>query len=227
VKVAKAEVDRIGSLLRAEPSSVNTRDLTTLEALRTADPAFERDLDDFVYGTCGRHVKPREGKSNLSIVAKLRRMPSLRLAQMEDILGARVVVDELASQNGLVSAVSDRYPEAKVRDLRPKPHLGYRAVHVVLRCGDQPYELQVRTFLQNLWAQTSERLADETAVELKYGGGHIPLSAVLLEYADLLSELDSRIAETQRPAFQLLATESRVPLLWQRLMKARDEARVQ
>jgi hypothetical protein len=50
VKLAKAEVDRIGSVLRAGPSRVSLQDLTLLEVLRTADPNFERDLDDFVYG---------------------------------------------------------------------------------------------------------------------------------------------------------------------------------
>jgi ppGpp synthetase/RelA/SpoT-type nucleotidyltranferase len=122
------------------------------------------------------------------------------------------VVEELDSQNRLVSAISNRYPEARVRDLRPEPRHGYRAVHVVLRCGEQPYELQIRTFLENLWAQTSERLADETTVELKYGGGD--------------AELDARAVKIQRSPFQELAKESRLPELWQRLMDARDEARV-
>ena len=56
-------------------------------------------------------------------------------------------------------------------DLRVHPSHGYRAVHIIVRIDGLPIEIQVRTRLQDSWAQLSEVLSDKIERSLKYGGG--------------------------------------------------------
>jgi RelA/SpoT family protein len=48
---------------------------------------------------------------------------------------------------------------------------GYRAVHVIIPSAGKLIEVQVRTSLQHLWAELSEKLSDIVDSAIKYGGG--------------------------------------------------------
>lgn len=56
-----------------------------------------------------------------------------------------------------------------MKDRRAEPSFGYRAVHVIVKVRGRPVEIQVRTRLQDLWAQIVERLADEWGRGIRYG----------------------------------------------------------
>lgn len=77
---------------------------------------------------------------------------------------------DIATQNAIVSAIAGIFP-ATIIDRRQRPSHGYRAVHVIARPNILPIEVQVRTRLQHLWAEISEKLADQLGVDVKYGGG--------------------------------------------------------
>ena len=49
------------------------------------------------------------------------------------------------------------------------PSYGYRAVHVIVRTQGCLVEVQVRTYLQDMWAQIVERLADTFGRQIRYG----------------------------------------------------------
>jgi putative GTP pyrophosphokinase len=51
------------------------------------------------------------------------------------------------------------------------PSHGYRAVHVIAHLSGKLVEIQVRSALQHLWAELSERLSDVVDASIKYGGG--------------------------------------------------------
>jgi ppGpp synthetase/RelA/SpoT-type nucleotidyltranferase len=54
-------------------------------------------------------------------------------------------------------------------------------------------EVQVRTQLQHLWGEISEKLADKFGVALKYGGGKADIREsrdLFSEYVDLLEVLE-------------------------------------
>jgi putative GTP pyrophosphokinase len=107
-------------------------------------------------------------KTNYSVEQKLRRT-TIRLRQIDDIMGCRLIVPDRAAQDQFASQVA-RLAPAKVRDRRERPSHGYRAVHVIL--GDDPFlEVQIRTTFQDAWAELSERAADKHGIDLKYGGG--------------------------------------------------------
>ncbi len=94
----------------------------------------------------------------------------MRLSQMQDIAGCRTTVKDIATQNNIVSAIVEIFP-ATIIDRREQPSHGYRAVHVIVRPNVLPIEIQVRTRLQHLWAEISEKLADKLGIDVKYGGG--------------------------------------------------------
>ncbi len=109
-------------------------------------------------------------KVRQSIIEKLHRQPTMRMSQMQDIAGARLVKDMTRTdQNWIAGQIETLWPGAVVDDLRQRPSYGYRAAHVVVRHDDRLVEVQVRTRLQNVWAQAMERLADVWGRQIRYG----------------------------------------------------------
>jgi hypothetical protein len=113
----------------------------------------------------------REGwPSLLSIVDKLRR-ESIRLSQMQDIAGCRVIVLNIVEQEKFITSLKADFPGASIVDRRDNPSYGYRAVHIIVEISGRPIEIQVRTSLQHLWAEVSEKSSDVLDPAIKHGGG--------------------------------------------------------
>lgn len=112
----------------------------------------------------------RSGKSTQSIVDKLRR-ESIRLSQMQDVAGCRVVVTNVIEQDRTVAILSKAFPGVHMDDRREKPSHGYRAVHLIPVVAGRSIEIQLRTSLQHLWAELSEKASDLLDPMIKYGGG--------------------------------------------------------
>jgi ppGpp synthetase/RelA/SpoT-type nucleotidyltranferase len=81
-----------------------------------------------------------------------------------------VVSDSLA-QNQAVELITKAFENVDIQDRRMKPSHGYRAVHVIIRDDGKPIEVQIRTALQQVWAELSEKFADLIDASIKYGGG--------------------------------------------------------
>jgi putative GTP pyrophosphokinase len=120
----------------------------------------------------GEFPTGRLAKSTVSIVEKLRR-ESLRLSQMQDIAGCRIVMASILQQEQLVGALKADFPGASVMDRRDNPSHGYRAVHVIVEFSGKAIEIQVRSLLQHLWAEVSEKSSDVLDPTIKYGGGSV------------------------------------------------------
>ncbi len=130
-----------------------------------------------------------------SVVAKLRRMPT-KLSGLEDIAGCRIAVPTTGDVDRLL-AQCVTLDVSRVRDYRESPNNSYRAVHLTVRASDRkPVELQLRTHLQDLWANLAERCAALIDLQLKYGGGPSDLRDLLKVtsvYAATLDEERARI----------------------------------
>ncbi|HVC39625.1 MAG TPA: hypothetical protein VNH20_06610 [Candidatus Dormibacteraeota bacterium] len=107
---------------------------------------------------------------------------------MPDIAGCRIVVQLPSDQDALVAALAARHQAWRVYDLRKESRFGYRAVHLVTQ-PPRPVELQVRTFVQQIWADTSERL-DRLHEGIKYGTGPAALLKQLQRWSDRLAEFE-------------------------------------
>jgi hypothetical protein len=108
-------------------------------------------------------------KTVQTIVEKLVREKT-RLSVMQDIAGLRTVDDlTLEQQDKLAARIAAAFDKAETDDRRVRPSYGYRAVHVIVELEGCPVEIQVRTRLQDLWAQAMEILGDAWGRQIRYG----------------------------------------------------------
>jgi ppGpp synthetase/RelA/SpoT-type nucleotidyltranferase len=131
----------------------------------------------------------RPSKTTGSIQDKLRR-ESIRLSQIQDIAGCRVIVANLIEQDDIVSRLTVAFEKTVVFDRRTKPSHDYRAVHVVVHTNGKPIEVQIRTPLQHAWAEVSEKLSDVEDPTIKYGGGSNELRGLLERVSMLTAKLE-------------------------------------
>jgi ppGpp synthetase/RelA/SpoT-type nucleotidyltranferase len=168
--VTKGEFNRLGTRLIAAdiPSETDLRDLAaalavyqqTLEQVKT-------HLHTLGFAPSGRV------KTTTTMTDKLRRTHGMELSRMQDLAGARLVVHDLAAQDEARDKISEFYARenypCRVIDRRADPRFGYRAIHLVVRVDDVLTEIQIRTDLQDSWAQIVERLADHWGRGIRYG----------------------------------------------------------
>ena len=167
-RFSKSEIDRLGERIRAA-RTLSADDLEMLQAFRLERrehlEEVMRDLRGLGWRPTGR-VKTRN-----TLVEKLHRDSKLSLSRMQDVVGSRIVVEGgRQEQDAVVAALVARYPDSRTVDRREWPSGGYRAVHIVVRHRGWPLEIQVRTPLQDAWAQVFEQFADVFGRELRYGG---------------------------------------------------------
>ena len=168
MRLTKTEVDRLGERLKAD--DVGEADLRSLDEYRWS---FGDALDSIVE-RIERAVQltptQRRAKTTQSIRLKLGR-ESIRLSQMQDIAGCRLVVPDEVQQDSVVQLLQHLFPDATVVDRRERPRYGYRAVHLIVRQSGKRVEIQVRSFLQDKWAALAEKFS-EREPDIKYGGGN-------------------------------------------------------
>lgn len=193
--MSKTQVDRLGARLRSDVHTVD--DLRELDQYRqTFDGAYQRVIDT-IRDDLGLLPTGRPAKSTSAIVEKLRR-ETIRLSQIQDIAGVRLVTGGLRDQDQLVSRLMGKFPSAITVDRREHPSHGYRALHVVVDVDGLPVEVQVRTEMQHTWAEFSEKLADTIAPAVKYGGG----PAFVQELLASASTVAARIEEFEKRAIE-------------------------
>ena len=193
--MGKSQVDRLGDRLRRNtPSESDLRELDSYR--RSFAPAYTEVLGALRL-LAGVESTGRPSKSTSAIVEKLHR-ESIRLSQIQDIAGVRVVVPTIEAQDGVVQFVLIGFPAAAVTDRRESPSNGYRAVHVVVRIGQYAVEVQVRTALQHRWAELSEKLADRFDPSIKYGGGPANIQSFLSVSSKRIAEIEYHVREARR-----------------------------
>lgn len=188
-EMSKTQIDRLGDRLRK--GNISEADLRLLDQYRLSFTVAY----DIVVGSIRRELalEPtgRPAKSTTSISDKLRR-ESIRLTQIQDIAGCRLIVSDIAEQNNVVQSISDLFEHVNVVDRRPRPSHGYRAVHVIASCRGKVIEIQVRTSLQHLWAELSEKFSDVLDPAIKYGGGGELIQKLLTKLSELV-DIDESI----------------------------------
>jgi ppGpp synthetase/RelA/SpoT-type nucleotidyltranferase len=184
---SKSQIDKLGQRLRAQ--TFQETELTLLDEYRRSfGPAYDRVVEK-VQAVLGVPVSGRPAKSTTSIIEKLNR-ESIRLSQIQDIAGCRVVVSDSLEQNRAVELIAKAFENVAVQDRRAKPSHGYRAVHVIIGHDGKLIELQIRTVLQQVWAELSEKLADVIDPSIKYGGGPASDREILDSAASLASQIE-------------------------------------
>lgn len=138
---------------------------------------------------------------NLETIREKLQRSTMRLSQMRDIVGCRIVaLGGRFRQNEISARLCRQFQEHEVKtvDRRSEPNHGYRALHLEVEFDGVVVEIQVRTPLQHEWAEAFERLADICGRGIRYGE---PLK---------IGHLDPSLQELLRALFHELVAQSKV-----------------
>lgn len=172
--MSRSALDRLGERLKAA-DRIAEDDLNSLAAVVDA---YQRVLDDVKdqLTTLGYAATTRV-KTTGTLVEKLRREDKMLLSRVQDLAGARIIVADRPAQDDAVGRIREHFEavsqDCRVVDRRRSPSHGYRAVHVIVKLRSVQVEIQVRTDLEDTWAQIVERLADRWGRGIRYGGDPI------------------------------------------------------
>lgn len=188
--LSNSQIDKLGKRLRNNCFSED--DLSLLDDFRQTYSGIDQQAYQIIQKVLSSYndlvLTKRKRKTQQSIVDKLRRQPSIRLPQMQDIAGCRIVLEGGTQQaqainSVLVNAFKEQNWPVESKDRYSK---GYRAIHIIVKQGKQFYEIQLRTYAQDVWANTVEGAANKDNT-LKYGGNEQEQTSIkklaLLSYA--------------------------------------------
>jgi putative GTP pyrophosphokinase len=186
-EVTKTQIDRLGDRLKR--GNVAEVDLRLLDLYRRSFAEAYEAVVGSIRQRLGLEPTGRPAKSTTSISEKLRR-ESIRLTQMQDIAGCRLLVSDVANQERVVEALSRLFDDVTIVDRRERPSYGYRAVHLIVISYGKVIEIQVRTSLQHLWAELSEKFSDVVDPAIKYGGGEERIRELLARTSNLVAMVE-------------------------------------
>lgn len=195
--LTKSQVDRLGD--RLSTGDISDDDLRLLDDYRRSFTNAYEDVVWLIVHELKLEPTGRRAKTNASIIDKLRR-ESIRLSQMQDIAGCRIVVNDISAQDKVTARLTELFERTTVVDRRQHPSHGYRAVHVIVTNRDKLVEIQVRTVLQDRWAAFSERLSDEVDPSIKYGGGDEELISYLHEMSEVSINIEMALNRNDLPS---------------------------
>jgi len=202
-EISKTQIDRLGD--RLKKGDITEADLRLLDQYRRSFTGAYEVVVGAIRKELGLEPTGRPAKSTTSISDKLRR-ESIRLTQIQDIAGCRLIVSDIAEQERVVQSLHDLFEDTSIIDRREKPSHGYRAVHVVVKHQEKLIEVQIRTSLQHLWAELSEKLSDVYGPAIKYGGGDKDIQEELAEYSAMVAK-DESLEVRLREALAQLCVE--------------------
>jgi putative GTP pyrophosphokinase len=209
----KGEVNRAGALIRDLKERLDRDGAAPLEEDedRRLDEAWDaltwwRSLHARPLSTVAAnlryHVDQAGGRleDRIVVTQRLKRLPTLieklgresgSVTQMHDIGGVRAVLPTLRHVSLVRRRLLKSWTIIRERDYieRPKDS-GYRAVHLIVRRSGYVVEVQLRTFVQDLWANTVENLGRNLGQDLKSGTGNPQVLETFSATAELLAAFD-------------------------------------
>lgn len=205
-KISKTQIDRLGDRIRE--ASLTDIDLRLLDDYRRSFGEAYETVVRTIRDQLQLEPTGRPAKSTSSIIEKLKR-ESIRLSQIQDIAGCRVIVTDVVEQDRVVASLLTAFPKVSKVDRRADPSYGYRAVHVIATISGSLVEIQVQTSLQHLWAELSEKFSDVVDPTIKYGGGSIGIQSALAQGSKLVAQIEEAEKQNTKLREQLSNNEEK------------------
>ena len=135
--LSNSQLDKLGDRLRTD-GPINDADRLAYDEYRASFTDALAEVQERIRSI----IHPAEDltsrrKTLESVRGKLSRS-TVKLFQMDDIAGARVVVWSLAEQDEALASIQGEFPTGRVKDKRLQPTLGYRSVHIIVRSARPP-----------------------------------------------------------------------------------------
>lgn len=171
--VSGNQIDNLGKRL-ARKESISDEDYRLLAQVADAWQAV-LDQVEVKLQAIGFQATTRV-KTTGTLRDKLRRPGAPMLKDIHDLAGARIVVNgDRIEQDEAGARIREAFADCPkpplVVDRRKNPSFGYRALHIVVFPEKIPVEIQIRTRLQDGWAQIVESLGDSWGRGIRYGSG--------------------------------------------------------
>jgi hypothetical protein len=179
-RLTPSRLDKIGKHLAAgeeTPDDLELLNAFQAHVVRATADVFPRISE--LAGCLGSDLTQRPRKQRQSIQRKLKREKT-RLHTMQDLAGCRIITNSALLSGMILNEVQARY----VGDVcvLNSVKTGYSAIHYIIRRHDLCYEVQIRTDIQQAWADLSESF-DEKYPGVKYGDGPLYVTAALRDLA--------------------------------------------
>jgi (p)ppGpp synthase/HD superfamily hydrolase len=187
---SKEAVNRAGALIAELMAAYNAGDVEEQERLEADDDPLD-DAVALIDWWRSLHAKPLTSLSaNLryylkphgpvvvtqrlkrapTMIDKLLREPTMKLTQMADIGGCRALLQDQAAVYEIARRLRRNWEVERTRDYAAEPKdSGYRAVHLIVKRRGRLIEVQLRTPLQDAWANQVEE--DSRRVGRNFKGG--------------------------------------------------------
>lgn len=205
MNVSKTQIDKAGETL---VKKVVLSDQEFLECDSILDEYRKSHLQPLTECTLELQSWLADYSSDYYIAQRLKRKPQIlrklkrlgvRLTQLQDIGGCRIIVDTNADVEKLQLFISDklkRKPQFslfRTTDYRVlgRDDTGYRALHLILHHGNFKLELQVRSRLQHTWAESIERTSVVYGYHLKEKEGAPLVIGHFKELSDAIHKIES------------------------------------
>lgn len=168
-------------------------------------------------------------KRKPQIIRKLRRF-SVRLSQLQDIGGCRIIVDDNATVDRLYKFIIERanknkaFSVEKITDYRTKGRddSGYRALHLIITHSGRSLELQIRSQIQHYWAESIERTSVIYGHHLKELEG----DAMVINYFKSLSDVFNEIENSRNPTSRQKIDIDRLRISAENIIKSSDKNKI-
>ncbi|HTC73410.1 MAG TPA: RelA/SpoT domain-containing protein [Solirubrobacteraceae bacterium] len=131
-----------------------------------------------------------------TVVDKLLREPHMKLTQMADIGGCRALLPTQGAVYEVAKNLRRNWDVTRTRDYAAEPKTsGYRAVHLIVKRKGRLIEVQLRTPIQDAWANQVEEDSRRVGQNFKGGLGQQEVH----DYYAVVSELLSLREQEQDP----------------------------
>ena len=117
---SRTQIDKLGEELRNAVLNIQPLDVSSLDDFRSSFTAAADEIK-FELNRVDLFDYTERTKSTPSICAKLVRQRLTRLSQVQDIVGLRLVADDLAQQDKLINRLSGIFASVKPIGRRATP----------------------------------------------------------------------------------------------------------
>ena len=213
----KSKIDRAGSTLAKESfrdakEMLEAEDIfdeyrkSHLEPLSETTLELQRWLNEYDH----EYYIAQRLKRKPQIIRKLNRL-SVRLTQLQDIGGCRVIVEKNDLINKifafLQSKINNTHDLKLVRTTdyreRGRDITGYRSMHLLLERSGKKLELQLRSRVQHYWAESIERTSVIYGKHLKESEGDSKVISYFQKLSDTFFEIESGRTPSMRSRLEL------------------------
>ena len=133
-----------------------------------------------------------------TILDKQCRFPTMRLTKMEDIGGVRAILPDQDAADDVYRRLRRNWKVTRDRDYvrEPKPS-GYRALHLTVVKQGFRIEVQLRTYLQDVWANQVESDSRWRRIDYKSGVGQQEVHDYYIAVSELFAMSEASISPSE------------------------------